>query len=95
MSIFVAAQRGDVQRIKQLVETGEASVTDRDAQNVTALHWASINAHMGACRYLLDQGAEVDAKGGDLDATPMQWAARNGYLYVIHLLISHNADPTL
>ncbi|KZV90969.1 hypothetical protein EXIGLDRAFT_107061 [Exidia glandulosa HHB12029] len=76
MSIFVAAQRGDVQRIKHLVETGEASVTDRDAQNVTALHWASINAHMGACRYLLDQGAEVDAKGGDLDATPMQWAAR-------------------
>lgn len=25
----------------------------------------------------------------------MQWAARNGYLYVIHLLIAHNADPTI
>lgn len=25
----------------------------------------------------------------------MQWAARNGYLYIIHLLISHNADPTI
>ncbi|KAG6806955.1 hypothetical protein H0H92_013015 [Tricholoma furcatifolium] len=24
----------------------------------------------------------------------MQWAASNGYLYVIHLLIFHNADPT-
>lgn len=25
----------------------------------------------------------------------MQWAARNGYLYVIQLLIAHNADPTI
>lgn len=33
--------------------------------------------------------------GGDLIATPMQWAARNGYLYVIHLLIAHGADPTI
>lgn len=50
---------------------------------------------MAACRYLLEQGAEVDALGGDLVATPLQWAARNGYLYVIQLLISHNADPTI
>jgi palmitoyltransferase ZDHHC13/17 len=25
----------------------------------------------------------------------MQWAARNGYLYIIQLLIAHNADPTI
>ena len=25
----------------------------------------------------------------------MQWAARNGYLYIIHLLIAHGADPTI
>jgi ankyrin repeat protein len=37
----------------------------------------------------------VDALGGDLVATPMQSAARNGYLYIIHLLIAHNADPTI
>jgi len=28
-------------------------------------------------------------------ATPMQWAARSGYLYVIQLLIAHGADPTI
>ncbi|KAG6826435.1 hypothetical protein H0H92_015809 [Tricholoma furcatifolium] len=95
VNIFTAAQRGDVDLIRQLIESGKASATDRDPQNITPLHWAAINAHLPACRYLLDQGAEVDALGGDLVATPMQWAARNGYLYVIHLLISHNADPTI
>ena len=94
-SIFVASQRGDVELLRELIESGKASATDRDPQNITPLHWAAINAHVAACRYLLEQGAEVDALGGDLVATPMQWAARNGYLYVIQLLIAHNADPTI
>lgn len=95
MNIFIAAQRGDVAALRDLIESGKATATDRDEQNVTPLHWAAINAHIAACRYLLEQGAEVDALGGDLVATPMQWAARNGYLYIIHLLIAHNADPTI
>ncbi|KAI6142423.1 palmitoyltransferase AKR1, partial [Pisolithus tinctorius] len=48
----------------------------------TPLHWAAINAQLATCCYLIEPGAEVDA-----------WAARNGHLYMIHLLISHNADP--
>ncbi|KAI9058689.1 ankyrin [Trametes sanguinea] len=95
VNIFVAAQRGDVDTIRRLIESGKASATDRDEQNITPLHWAAINAQLAACRYLLEQGAEVDALGGDLVATPMQWAARNGYLYVIQLLIAHNADPNI
>ncbi|KAG5337091.1 hypothetical protein C0989_010832 [Termitomyces sp. Mn162] len=94
-NIFSAAQRGDVNLLRDLIESGRAKATDRDDQNITALHWAAINAHLPACKYLLEQGAEVDALGGDLVATPMQWAARNGYLYVIQLLIAHNADPTI
>jgi ankyrin repeat protein len=37
----------------------------------------------------------IDAIGGELKATPLQWAARNGHLYVIHLLISRGADGGL
>jgi palmitoyltransferase ZDHHC13/17 len=91
----VAAQRGDLNLIRQLIESGRARATDRDEQNITPLHWAAINAQVPACRYLLEQGAEVDALGGDLVATPMQWAARSGYLYVIQLLIAHGADPNI
>lgn len=91
----MASQRGDVETIRSLIESGKASATDRDEQNITPLHWAAINAQVAACRYLLEQGAEIDALGGDLVATPLQWAARNGYLYVIQLLIAHNADPNI
>lgn len=30
-----------------------------------------------------------------MQATPLQWAARNGHLYVIHLLLKYGADPSL
>ncbi|KAG8908849.1 palmitoyltransferase akr1 [Tulasnella sp. 403] len=116
VNIFLAAQRGDVDTIRNLIDSGKATAQDRDDQNVTPLHWAAINAQLAACKYLLEQGAEVDALGGDLLATPMQWAAvrifspdtllrhvdldpasvqRNGFLYIIDLLIAHNADPTI
>ncbi|KAI6148085.1 ankyrin [Pisolithus tinctorius] len=87
--IVAAAQRDDLTTIRELVKSGKATVNDRDSQNLTPLHYAQL----ATCRYLIEQGAEVDAVGGDLQATPLQRAARNGYLYVIHLLISHNADP--
>jgi ankyrin repeat protein len=45
-------------------------------------------------RYLFEQGAEFDTLGRDLVATPMHWAARYGHLYVIQLLIPHDADLT-
>ncbi|THH12426.1 hypothetical protein EW146_g7710 [Bondarzewia mesenterica] len=95
VNIFVASQRGDISLMRELIESGKARATDRDEQNITPLHWAAINAQVAACRYLLEQGAEVDALGGDLMATPMQWAARGGYLYVIQLLVAHNADPNI
>ncbi|SPO28948.1 related to AKR1 - ankyrin repeat-containing protein [Ustilago trichophora] len=95
LNIHTAAQRGDLPAIMRLVDSGRATVHDRDDDNITPLHWAAINAQLATCRYLLDHGAEVDALGGDLVASPLQWAARNGHVYVLELLCSRGADPTI
>lgn len=75
-TIHAMAQMGDVKAIQNLLEDNPHLVNERDEQNVTPLHWAAINAHIGACRLLLDEGADIDAIGGDLKATALQWAAR-------------------
>ncbi|UZJ51434.1 hypothetical protein CBS101457_000754 [Exobasidium rhododendri] len=93
-SIHSAAQRGDTALITHLISTSRATANDRDQENISPLHWAAINAHVPTCKLLIDLGAEVDAVGGDLEATPLQWAARNGHLYVMNLLLQHGADPT-
>jgi ankyrin repeat protein len=96
LSIHALSQRGDTQALINLYEANPSlDISERDEQDVTPLHWASINAQMSTCRWLLDHGAEVDAIGGDLKATPLQWAARNGHLYVIQLLLSRGADPNI
>ncbi|KAK4704778.1 hypothetical protein P7C70_g1431, partial [Phenoliferia sp. Uapishka_3] len=98
--LHVAAQAGDLATLHQLLAPTDgtlpqAKATDLDPQGITALHWASINNHVLASKFLIESGADVDAVGGDLSATPLHWAARSGHLYIVHLLLKYNADPNL
>ena len=47
------------------------------------------------CKFLLENGADANAKGGDAVATPAMWAAQRCNYYVVHLLLLHGADPLL
>jgi palmitoyltransferase len=95
LDIFAASEQGKTELIRDLVESGRASATDRDDDRVTPLHWAAISDRLEACTYLIEQGADVNAIGGNSVATPLQWATRNGLVKVIDLLIQHGANPRL
>jgi len=56
---------------------------------------AAINGRAEACTYFIEQGADVDAVGRTLFATPLQWAARNGLVYIIDLLLQQGANPRI
>jgi palmitoyltransferase ZDHHC13/17 len=75
-----AAMRGSLDVLEFLLSQGaSADAHDPDpASGLVAypLHWAAINAHLMFCKVLLDNGATVDSRGGDLNATPMMWAAK-------------------
>lgn len=47
------------------------------------------------CKFLLESGADVNAKGGESVATPSMWAAQRCHYYIVHLLLQHGADPLL
>jgi palmitoyltransferase ZDHHC13/17 len=47
------------------------------------------------CKFLIDQGAELNRKGGDSIATPLQWAAQRCHYYTVNLLLQHGADPLI
>ncbi|KAH9969433.1 ankyrin repeat-containing domain protein [Lactifluus volemus] len=93
--IFSAAQQGRTEHIRTLVESGRARVMDCEDDGITALHWAAVFDKADTCRYLLDQGSEVNAVEGRHLATPLQWAARHGLVDIIHLLIQRGANPRL
>lgn len=74
--LHTLAQAGDIAKITELLNAGEATANDRDAEGISALHWSAMNSHTSLCKLLLERGAEVDAVGGELQATPLHWAAR-------------------
>lgn len=47
------------------------------------------------CKFLIERGAEINKKGGESVATPLQWAAQRCHYYTVHLLLQHGADPLI
>ncbi|KAK2704545.1 hypothetical protein QYM36_016821 [Artemia franciscana] len=85
---------GVLERCKQLVEAGY-NVNKRDAENLTLLHWASLNNRKEIVNYYISQNAVVDAVGGVVSSTPLHWAIKQGLLQMVVLLMKHGADPQI
>lgn len=49
-TIHAVSQAGDVAGLEALSKEEGFDVDARDESNVTPLHWAAINAHVGACQ---------------------------------------------
>lgn len=62
---------------------------------LTLPQWAAINNQYAMCTFLIEQGAEVNKKGGESVATPAMWAAQRCHYYVVYLLLQHGADPLI
>lgn len=92
--IVKATQYGAIGRVKELIEAGW-DVNQPDVETVTLLHWAAINNRRDLIRYFVEKGAVVDAIGGELNASPLHWATRQGHLNAVVVLMAAGADPSL
>lgn len=92
--IVRATQYGALERVRELVEAGY-DINKPDNDTVYLLHWAAINNRREIIKYLLEKGADVAARGGDLNSTPLHWCVRQGHLASTVLLMQAGADPTI
>ena len=58
---------------------------------MTPLHFAAENGHLSVVEYLVNQKADISAKG-KYDLTPLHFAAENGHLSVVEYLVNQKAD---
>ncbi len=89
--IHDAAQKGDLERVKALVEANPALVSSKDSNGNTPLHLAALGGHKDVAEFLLANRAEVDARNYR-DATPLHMAASSGHTDVAELLLAKQAD---
>ncbi|BAE65354.1 ankyrin repeat protein [Aspergillus flavus] len=93
--IMQIARIGEVPAMQRLFDEKKFSANHKDEEGITPLHWAAINNQYAMCKFLLDSGADVNAKGGESVATPAMWAAQRCHYYIVHLLLQRGADPLL
>lgn len=94
--MFAAAYDGDVARLGQLLDSGEA--IDQEKGGFTPLTYAMDFGKLDAVRFLLERGADPGKVGSDL-ASPLQHAIRHGQhppavrLELVKLLLAKGANP--
>ncbi|KAK7093850.1 E3 ubiquitin-protein ligase MIB2-like [Littorina saxatilis] len=89
---FTAAEQGDLNKVKAFVSKNKAKVNTRVKGNAV-LHVASYHGHRDIVKYLLDNGAEVNAKDED-GLTPLLFAIDGEQTSVIEELCKRGADKS-
>lgn len=83
--------------VKKLIESGAdpntklAQIPDQSDPQQTLLHVAAFRGDLRAIQFLLDKGADVNAKAAD-GHTPLHLAAVANHVDVIKLLLEYHAD---
>ncbi|VDO98664.1 unnamed protein product [Heligmosomoides polygyrus] len=85
------AEDGNLDILKCMLEEKPELLLHSDADGYTALHRAAYNNHLEVVSYLLDSGANAEARTKQ-GWTPLHSAANWGNYEIIGRLISHGAD---
>jgi ankyrin repeat protein len=89
--IHEAARKGDLTKVKELLDKHPELVNAVDNRNCTPLHFAVNGGYTEIANLLIEKGADILAKDADGD-TPLHWAAWAGKTDLAELLISKGAD---
>lgn len=91
--LHYSAKRGDVQGLKEALDSG-TQVNQPDDRGDTALMMAAYNGHIQAVDYLCQHGADVNARN-PYGATALIYAAYYNQFEAAKALLKYNPDKTI
>ena len=89
--IHFAAEKGYVQVVKKLVDSGIEVDLPYLITKWTPLHYASLNGHLEVAKLLLQKGANINCQN-DRKRSPLHIASNKGHLEVVKLLLEKGAN---
>lgn len=95
-ALFAAARQNTTDALEHLLVAGakvNARLTHPDLIGLTPLHVAGNNGKYEAAKFLLENGAEVDATDSQ-GCTPLHWCTMNANSHIASLLLEYGADIT-
>ena len=93
-SIFAAAERGMLEIVAHMATVHSYDIDEKDDAGWTPLHWAAFGGHLTIVRFLVDEGATVNAESVNGDA-PLDVAAGRGHSEVVRFLADNGGVPDI
>ena len=90
MDILTAAEQGNLDVVKELLQENPRLVTAADDGGYSLLHKAAYNGHLDIVEYLISQGVNIDAASAS-GSTPLHGAAFYGHIETVRLLLDRGA----
>lgn len=88
---FDWVKENNVEKIRNI---NPETLSEKDENGMTLLHWAADRGYVEIARYLLEQKISVNAQDAE-GQTALHYAAFCGHLETIQVLLNHGADPTM
>lgn len=90
-ALHLAAERGDIEQVKDLIENNIISIDSQTEMGSCALHFAAYNGHLNVIEYLVkERGFDINCENITL-ATPLHFACRVNNLETIAFLVNLGA----
>lgn len=86
-SISYASQTGNIERVIKLIKNQKQDVNQIDSAGYTALHYAARNGHLEICKFLIRNGANINAITSAGHATPLHRACSSGNSIFMSIII--------
>jgi len=93
-ALLYAAEQGDLESVRYLVEQVGCDIRTRNKQRVGPLMLAAQSGSLDLCQYLLSRGANVNARSTQ-GLSPLMYGASSGNEALVELLLKAGADPQL
>jgi ankyrin repeat protein len=90
-AINEAAQKGDLEPLKTMIKQNPSLVLSKNENDMTLLHGAATLGLKNMAELLIAKGADVNAKTDPGAWTPLHWAAGNGHVDVVKVMLAGKA----
>jgi ankyrin repeat protein len=91
--IHKAAYKGNLKKVKKIIERDPAQINVQDRRGFTPLHLASGKGHTAIVEFLITHNANIEL-GNHMNERPLAQAAKFGHYSTVRTLLEHGAKVT-